>query len=329
MRVCMLAYTFYENDNRVRRYAETLARRGDRVDVVALNSGDLSEYELVNGVHVYRIQNRVKDEQGKLTYLRKLLRFLVRSACFLGGKQAARHYDLIHVHSVPDFEVFATIFPKLCGTKIILDIHDIVPEFYASKFKTTNRALFFQLLLLLERLSARFADHVIISNHIWWETLVARSVKRSKCTPILNYPDPAIFYPRPRTRRDDRFVVLYPGTVNWHQGLDIAVRAFALIKDDLTTAEFHIYGGAIKNNPLMDLIQQLRLEDRVFYRRQAGTFTFKRRLRRLVPPAAVERPGSTSLPGRFSVETRRGYEPTRRAGSWSCRSGYDLMSLPH
>ena len=32
----MLAYTFYEKDNRVRRYAEALAARGDNVEVFAL-----------------------------------------------------------------------------------------------------------------------------------------------------------------------------------------------------------------------------------------------------------------------------------------------------
>jgi hypothetical protein len=36
LRVCMIAYSFYETDNRVMRYAETLPRRGDHVDVLAL-----------------------------------------------------------------------------------------------------------------------------------------------------------------------------------------------------------------------------------------------------------------------------------------------------
>ena len=36
MRICMLTYSFYESDNRVLRYATTLAQRGDSVDVLAL-----------------------------------------------------------------------------------------------------------------------------------------------------------------------------------------------------------------------------------------------------------------------------------------------------
>ena len=36
LRLCHLAYSFQENDNRVMRYAEALAERGDMVDVIAL-----------------------------------------------------------------------------------------------------------------------------------------------------------------------------------------------------------------------------------------------------------------------------------------------------
>ena len=36
LRICHVAYTFYENDNRVIRYAEARAERGDDVDVIAL-----------------------------------------------------------------------------------------------------------------------------------------------------------------------------------------------------------------------------------------------------------------------------------------------------
>ena len=36
LRVCMVAYTFYESDNRVMRYAETLAGEGHHVEVFVM-----------------------------------------------------------------------------------------------------------------------------------------------------------------------------------------------------------------------------------------------------------------------------------------------------
>ena len=48
--VCMLAYTHYENDNRVMRYAETLVDAGCRVDVIALRRAGQTSHAVVNGV---------------------------------------------------------------------------------------------------------------------------------------------------------------------------------------------------------------------------------------------------------------------------------------
>jgi glycosyltransferase involved in cell wall biosynthesis len=263
MKVCMVAYTFYEQDNRVRRYAETLAKRGDRVDVVALSGEGQGSKEVIDGVTVYRIQRRVVSEKGKFTYLAKLLLFFLRSFAFLTWKQSQERYDLIHVHSVPDFEVFAALIPKLTGSKIILDIHDMVPEFYLSKFKASSNSLTFKLLVAIERMSASFADHVIAANHIWLERLYKRSVNSAKCTVILNFPDTDIFHFRGRHRNDSKLIMVYPGSLGHHQGVDIAIRALALIADKCPEAEFHIYGGGVQTEYLKTLIVELNLQDRV------------------------------------------------------------------
>lgn len=260
----MLAYTFYETDSRVRRYAESLAKRGDRVDVVALRREGLPRKDVINGVRIFRIQKRIVNEKGKLTYLFRLLRFFIWSSVFITLRHARSRYDLIHVHSVPDFEVFATIIPKLTGAKIILDIHDIVPEFYADKFKVTTSSSTFKALVGLERASCLFADHVIIANHIWEQRLTKRSVKKGKCTTLLNYPDTALFRRAMRTRLDGKFIMLYPGTLNYHQGLDIAIKAFAAIADQTPGAELHIYGEGSAKEQLRELAASLKLGGKVF-----------------------------------------------------------------
>jgi len=264
LHACMLVYSFYESDNRVMRYAEALVKRGDSVDVIALGKEGAPSYEEIRGVKVYRIQKRMIDEKGKISYLLKLIAFLFNSLTFLTSRHLKEPYDLIHVHSVPDFEVFATIFTKLQGAKIILDIHDIVPEFYASKFGENEKSILFKALVVMEQLSSKFADHVIISNHLWEKIILSRSVARDKCTVIMNYPDESIFYKRPRERNDDKFIMMYPGTLGWHQGLDIAIQAFALIKDQAPEAEFHIYGRGPEKKKLENLIIALGLENMAF-----------------------------------------------------------------
>jgi glycosyltransferase involved in cell wall biosynthesis len=260
----MVAYTYYENDNRVMRYSDALVARGDIVDVLALRKSGQERSEDYRGVHLFRIQKRTMDERkGKLSYLLRMTRFLLSSFFILAWRQLRFHYGIVHVHSVPDFEVFAALVPKIFGARIILDIHDVVPEFYCSKFGVQKESLAFRALVAVERASIAFSHHTIIANDIWRERLIGRSVCAEKCTTVLNYPDLSIFHERPRRRQDDRFIVLYPGTINYHQGVDIAVRAFALLGDEAPRAELHIYGEGPDRDATERLIDSLSLHDRV------------------------------------------------------------------
>jgi glycosyltransferase involved in cell wall biosynthesis len=265
-KICMLGYTAYEFDNRVRRYAETLAKRGDTVDVIALGGTYFSRpVEEINGVTVHRVQNREYDERHKWAYASRLLRFLWRSSRSLTQLHKRNRYDLIHIHNMPDFLVFAAWYPKLTGVKLILDIHDLVPEMFVSKFEATPANAYVGLLKKLEKMAAGFADHVIVSNDLWRQTLISRSVPGEKCSVFLNHVDPAMFYRRQRTRSDDKFVILFPGSFQWHQGLDIAIEAFARIRSKVPNAELHLYGGGggDRGIDLARLAQQLGLDGSV------------------------------------------------------------------
>lgn len=263
-KICMVAYTFYETDNRVRRYAEALAKRGDTVDAIALSRDGKEPFETIRGVRVHRIQKRLIDERGPFTYLWKLLMFFFRSAWLTTVKHIREPYDVIHVHSVPDFQVFATLIPKIMGARVILDIHDIVPEFYASKFKVSETSWVFRALLFAERMSIAYSDHVIISNHLWQEKLTKRAVRQDKCTTIINYTDLSIFSPRiPTAQVRDEFVMCYPGTLNWHQGLDVAVSAVALLREEAPQLKFLIVGDGPEREKLKAMVKEEHLEGRV------------------------------------------------------------------
>lgn len=264
-RVCMVTHSFYESDNRVRRYAETLAKRGDRVEVYALSDG-VTQDEDIAGVRVFRIQKRRHEEKGKWGYFWPLLRFLTVSSTKLARRHRAVRYDLVHVHNIPDFLVFAAWYPKWTGVKVILDIHDIVPELFANKFRTGSRGLLLWMLKLTEKVSTAFADHVIIANHLWYERLVKRSVAAEKCSVVLNHVDDEIFKARRRTRDDGKVVIIFPGSFQWHQGLDIAVRALARVREKVPEAELHLYGsggGARAKSDLLRLAKELGLNGSV------------------------------------------------------------------
>ena len=271
-RIAMVTHSFYESDNRVTRYAEALAARGDHVDVLALRrSPHLPKHEVIEGVNIHRLQDRFgKNERSQFAYMWPLLRFLIVTCGWITRHQNNHRYDLLHIHNMPDFLVFAGWYPRLSGTRIILDIHDIVPEFYANKFKSGRASFTTSLLQLAELASAHFAHHIIISNHLWLDKYQARTGTEGRCSVFINNVDTKMFEPQPRTRRDDRQIVIFPGGLQWHQGLDIALRAFKTVSATLPRTEFHIYGDGNMKAALIALTAELDLQDRVKFFEPVG-----------------------------------------------------------
>jgi glycosyltransferase involved in cell wall biosynthesis len=123
------------------------------------------------------------------------------------------------------------------------------------------------MLTWLERLSAAFATHIIVANDLWCERLAKRTSRPEKYSVVRNRPDLSIFRGSTgvRTKPAGKFLMTYPGSLNWHQGLDVAIAAFAKIADQMRDAEFHIYGEGAAKPSLIALVKDLRLEDRIIF----------------------------------------------------------------
>jgi glycosyltransferase involved in cell wall biosynthesis len=77
--------------------------------------------------------------------------------------------------------------------------------------------------------------------------------------------DLALFYPHPRTRDDGKIIIIFPGSFQWHQGLDLAIEAFAELKKNVPNAEFHLYGDGSTTAELLALAARLGVGDSVKY----------------------------------------------------------------
>lgn len=267
LRICMVAYAFYESDTRILQYATALTQRGDNVDVITLRRDrSFPAFEVFQGVNVYRIQYRTVNEKGILAYANRIARFYLHATWRLYLNQRHQSYDLVHVHNVPDFLVFTALSAKWKRKPIILDIHDLLPEFFASKFNMSHSSFSFRLLTFIERCSAAFATHVIIANDIWRDRLATRSSRITKCSVVRNRPDLGIFQAKSGHKKwPNKFMMTYPGSLNWHQGLDIAIRAFASVADQMPNTEFHIYGEGPAKPSLIELVKQLGMQDLILF----------------------------------------------------------------
>lgn len=238
-------FLYYQHFNALLyREARTLQEQGFDVDIVSLRqSRQETLFHKFHGLNVYGIQSRTAAEKNIMMYFLRLLLFYVKATALLTFLAPDRRYSVVHVTAPPDIMVFAAFLPKLLGARIILDIHDIGPELFMRKMNVGEDQPIIRFLKLLERVSARFSDHVITVTDFWKDKLVARSVDPAKITMLLNVPDDKLFRPVRAPVNRNSFNLFYHGSVEEHFGLDVLLQAMPIIKAHIPNVLLHLYCG--------------------------------------------------------------------------------------
>ena len=227
--VLMIAYTNYQTDPRVIREAEAAVSGGFDVDFIALRrQGEPSE-ELVRGVHVVHLNQTRYRGGGVFRYVLSYLEFFLRCLVRTTWLQLKKRYRVVHVNNMPDFFVFCALLPKLMGAKVILDIHDPMPNTFASKFKRGEEALLFRILLFEERISASFADRVLTVHDPVKEYVLVKQhrLAADSIQVIANFADDELFTLRAPIQSDGRLRLAFHGTILERYGLRDAIEALA------------------------------------------------------------------------------------------------------
>jgi glycosyltransferase involved in cell wall biosynthesis len=268
LRVCMVVHGYYEGDARVRRYAETLVAHGHQVDVLALRAKDKPKREELRGVQLHR-QPLSRRRGGLLRYLFEYLWFTMLCGFVLTWRW--RRYDVVHVHNMPDFLVFAAIWPRLLGRKVVLDVHDLMPEVYCSKFKTSIKHPGVWPVRLQEWVSHRFASACVFATERFRQGAIARStVREDRSIACMNAADTTLFdrhaYPWTGPEKPGDFVMLYLGTVSHRHGVDQCVRVLPLVRDKIPGIKLLIHcklseGEGQPLQELKDIAKELGVED--------------------------------------------------------------------
>ena len=193
-RHCMVVHAYYPlGETRVQREAIALRDRGYQVDVICLRGRGEAARECHDGVEVHRLPVGRHRGRGLAVQLLEYLVFFAMAAVRLSWLHLRRRYRSVQVHNLPDFLVFAAVFPKATGAPVILDLHDLMPEFFAARLGLTMDHPLVRMVLLQERMACRFADHVITVTEGWRETLAGRSVPMTRSTVVMNVADSALF----------------------------------------------------------------------------------------------------------------------------------------
>lgn len=254
-RVGLVVLSAYPFDPRPRRTADVLVRQGMSVDYICVADGKAPWREKTNGLNVFRVPIN-HQRGGKLGYAYQYSAFILASAAILAARSRRHRYDLIFINNMPDILVVSALLPKIFGAKVILDLHDPMPELMMTIFGKDPGSKSVRLLKFLEKWSAARADRVLVPNVACRRLLASRSCPEDRIAVMMNSPDESIFPFRPACSQpasNDPFVVMYHGTLVERNGLDIAIEAFACLRKKLPMAQLHIYGKA---TPFLEKVMQ-------------------------------------------------------------------------
>lgn len=267
LKICMVSHSNYLYDGRIHRYSQSLIQHGHWVDMIGLGFKRDAGMETIDGVRVYRIHPRDFGESGPLSYLKNLIVFCLKSFFHVTRLHLINRYDVIHFHNIPDFGVFATWAAKCMGAKILLDIHDLVPEFYMRKFGVRDGHAVIRMLRVVEKLACRFADRVITVTDLWKTVLEQRSVDAGKCEVIMNCPLSDVFNPLPYTARkkEEPFHLSYHGNLAEQTGVDILIDAMHLLRNEAPGLTLQIIGEGRMETSLKAQAKRLGLEKRIAF----------------------------------------------------------------
>lgn len=267
IKVCMVVYAYYPHDeSRVQREAIALSEKGYQVDVICLKKRGEPICGKEDGVNFYRLPLERKKQPSLINYFFEYGIFFILVSLKLLTLFLEKRYKVIQFHTPPDILVFAGIIPKLMGAKVVLDIHDLMPELYTAKFESGMYHIFVRVLTFIERMACRFVDHVLVVTEIWRQRLIERGVTEKKCSVLMNLPDERIFKPIPQfILKKEHFNLIYHGTLVNRYGVDIAIRAVNILKNTIPKIKLNIIGDGEELESLMELVNNLSLEDKVYF----------------------------------------------------------------
>ena len=298
-RHCMVVHAYYPlGESRVEREAMALIERGYEVDVLCLRDDGERETEVIDGVRIYRMPVKRHRGRGPAFQLLEYLTFFLLVVLKLFSLQGRRGYDSVQCHNLPDFLIFAAFWPKLRGARLIIDLHDLMPEFYAARFGGRMDSWPVRLVKLEERLSCRFADRVITVTDLWRQTLIERGVPAGKITVVMNVPDATYFHRQPESKpaaANGEFEIIYHGTLTQRYGVDLIVQALAEIEPGAPEVRLTVLGDGDHRQELLAMVAELGLEERVSF---SDGFVTTSEL-----PELIRRAGAGVVPNRDDIFT--------------------------
>jgi glycosyltransferase involved in cell wall biosynthesis len=261
-RVSVIRHGYYPRDAHVKKHVEALVEAGFAVDVYCLREPGEAATARDDGASIYRLPVAHRRKSSR-RYVFEYLAFMLLASALLFVKSLRRKYDIVEVYNVPDVLLFAALPARLRGSKVIFYFFEFMPEQTADVLGVSMKHPFIRLMLGVEALCTRFADHVMTWSPYSREVIVQRCLPEGKpLTMVLNVADSKVFYPRPRPAEATRAFRLFThGSVLERYGIQTVIQAVPLLRAKVPHLQVRILGDGEYRPNLQQLAEDLGVTD--------------------------------------------------------------------
>lgn len=269
IKVCIIAKYLFPHDTRLSQQVHILEDYGIPCDIICSFTSDQKKREKLNYATIYRVTEKKIVQGTFLTYLLSTFRFIFNTFLTLFWLSLKNNYQVIVVHTLPEFLVFSAILNKLFGTRIILDGRDLTVDLLDSRWSDKKVKVVKKVAILLEKWIMCYCDHIITASNGFRQSLINRGVKADKVSVLINTADVSIFrYDKERFFKPvlNNARLLYHGTVSERFGILVAVKAMKIVCEKIPESRLQIYGwyDLEYRRKIEQYIQNEKLESSIF-----------------------------------------------------------------
>ena len=121
-------------------HARELVRSGHEVDVVTMGYVSLPRFEVLDGIHVYRV--RCLRSRKDVVRMHELASYIASALPLVIKLVGSRKYDINHTHFVVPTGIISLILKRLTGLRYVITAHGSdVPGYNSDRFEVAHKLI--------------------------------------------------------------------------------------------------------------------------------------------------------------------------------------------
>ncbi len=232
-------------DTRLRKQIDSLLASGHTLSIVTRRDPANARYRSDARIRVYEYPSP-PEPAGLLGYAAEYAVSFLAAAALSARVLLRERVDVVQFCQPPDIYFPLAALARRLGYAVLLDQRDLLPELFRARYGRAD-ARVLRALRLLERLSYRGADRVVVVNDYLRERALEHGVDPARVTIVRNGPVLArvgLEHADPALRRERAFLCCWAGKMGRQDRLDILLDAIRAYVHDLgrTDCQFAILG---------------------------------------------------------------------------------------